>query len=141
MAKGFFEGVNTKKLIIGIVVMWVYIFGSDFLIHHVLMGDMYKATTGVFRPEADMKAHMGCMMLSQVVMAIGWMLVFVKGYQKKGWMEGVRFGLLMWILALANIFMQDAVYPVSHTLVAWWCGTMLVQAVVGGVVTSAVYKK
>lgn len=141
MAKGLLDGVNVKKLGIGIVASWVYIFVTDFVIHGMILKDLYKRTASLWRPDAEMQSMMPAMSAGQFLMAATFMFIFTKGYQKGGVSEGVRFGLVFWVLILSSYLMQYATTPLTQEVVVAWAATSLVQLVFGGVVAALVYKK
>ena len=49
--------MNIQRLILAIVVAFIFIFATDFLIHAVWLGPDYKATTQLWRPETEMHTH------------------------------------------------------------------------------------
>jgi hypothetical protein len=139
MLKELLGGVNLKRLGIAILVVFVYIFASDFLIHGMLLGSMYKGIASVWRPDMD-KTHT-IMMGAQFLIAVGFTILFAKGFQKKGIAEGVRFGAFISILSTGDLIMQYAIYPLTQQVLCSWIVAGIVQNVLGGVVVSLVYKK
>jgi hypothetical protein len=80
-------------------------------------------------------------MVGQFLTALFFVSIFAKGYEGKGVMEGVRYGVLVGFLFVAGYFTQYAVYPITSEILWAWCGTGLAQSIGGGVVVSLVYKK
>ena len=48
--------MNFKRLVLAIVVAFIFIFATDFLIHAVWLKQDYLATRKLWRPEAEMNA-------------------------------------------------------------------------------------
>ena len=57
--------MNPKSLLITILVAFVTVFATDFLIHQLWLGSTYKATASLWRPEAEMMAKMPSMLRSR----------------------------------------------------------------------------
>ena len=95
MLGAFTKGVNIKSMIIAVIALFVYIVASDFLIHSLLMGDLYMQTANIWRPQADMESMMPFMFLGQLLIADFMAWIFIKGYEGGGIPEGIRFGILV----------------------------------------------
>lgn len=133
--------MNKKKFAILSVVMVLYFFFTDFLIHGVLLKNLYMATANLWRPEAGMHDNMPLMLLGQALVAVFFSWIFVHGYKGKGWQEGVRYGLLLGGYNMANQLIMHVVSPYPVALTASWIGLGFAQAIGGGVLASFVYKK
>lgn len=138
---GLLDGVNQKRLAFTILALFGYIFASDFIIHQLILGESYKATASLWRPEDEMKKMCGWMLLAQIVIATFAAILFAKGYEKKGLMEGVRFGFLLGGYTVAPFLIQYVVFPIPRSIVAAWVVLGFVQVILGGVVAAAVYRK
>lgn len=141
MLKAFFGKMNVNRFVMTTFAVFVYIFASDFLIHGVILQGTYKETASLWRPESEMHSYMVWMLMGQFMIAKGLSFVFAKGYEGKGVMEGVRFGLVMSPLILASTLIQYAVTPLPMSLFLAWLGFGFVQVILGGVVASLVYRK
>ena len=120
---------------------FLVILASDFVLHGVLLKDLYAQTASAWRSEADMQAHMGYMLAGQAIAALFLVWIFAKGYEGKGLGEGVRFGLLIGAFGSAHCFIQYAVTPIPCSLLCAWVAGMLVQSVLAGLAAAAIYKK
>jgi hypothetical protein len=141
MAKGLLDGVNHKRLLTGVLALFVYIWVTDFLIHGVLLSKLYAQTAHIWRPGMDKGEGLGFMFASQVLTSAMFMFIFAKGYQKLGLIEGVRYGFVIWLFTMGGTFMQYAVYPITREIFLAWTITSLVQCLLGGVLAALVYKK
>jgi hypothetical protein len=72
--------MNIKRLILAIVVAFVVLWMTDFLIHGVWMMPDYRATQSLWRPEAEMGSYMGWMLCAQLLFVITFILVWAKGF-------------------------------------------------------------
>ena len=62
--------MNPKRLIIAIVIVFIAIFATDFLIHGVWLKSDYAASASLWRPESEMQKLMGWLRLGQLLAAV-----------------------------------------------------------------------
>jgi hypothetical protein len=133
--------MNPKSLLITILVAFITVFATDFLIHGVLLAGTYKATASLWRPEAEMMAKMPWMMLGQFLAAAAFTMIFAACVAEKRCMScTIKFAACMGIFASAGQLMAYAVQPVPGSLVAMWMLAAIVQAVLLGIIVHRVYK-
>jgi len=84
--------MNTKKMIIAVIAVFILLEVSNYLVHSVILASTYmeETVTKVFRPMAEMEAMMWSMWIADLVFSFFFVFIFIKGYQNKGIMEGVR---------------------------------------------------
>ena len=74
--------MNPKRLILAIVVVFVGVFTTDFLIHGIWLQGAYKGTANLWRTEPEMQAHMGWLMLAQFLAAATFVVLWAKGIRR-----------------------------------------------------------
>ena len=142
MLEGLIGKVNTKRLILSVIVMFVFMFATDFVIHALLLGKTYKELAHLWRPEAELVSFMPWTMLGQFLIATFYVLLFTRGYEGKGVTEGLRFGLVfIGPYSVSTFLLQYAVIPYPPKLIATWMVAGLIQAALAGIVVSLTYKK
>jgi hypothetical protein len=133
--------MNPKRLLIAIVVVFVGIFITDFLIHGVWLQSTYKATMSLWRPEAEMQKHMGWLMLGQFIAAATFVVLWAKGFAVGACIRcAIIYGLFMGLFSQAATFVSYAVQPLPADLAIKWFVSGVVQAVLMGVLVFFVYK-
>lgn len=133
--------MNPKRLVIAIVVAFVFVFFSDFLIHGVWLKPAYGATASLWRSEGEMQAHMGWMVGAQFLAALTFVVLWARGFAEKACPRcAVMYGLFMGLFNQTNTLMTYAVQPIPGEIALKWFAAGLVQAVLLGVVTFFVYK-
>jgi hypothetical protein len=132
--------MNTKKLVLTIVVVFIVANLTGFLIHAVLLGSDYMSIKEHYRPEGSEK--MLFINLAYLAFAVGSVLAYAKGVENKPWMgQGLRFGLLMWlILTIPSFLIAYAVQPVPTMLMVKQVLFEGVDKVLLGVITAALYR-
>ena len=135
--------MNTKRFIIAFIVVFIVLEVTNYIIymgilHSALLNDMYK---NVFRPEEEMNGMMWISWLLDLVWSYFFTFFFVKGYENKGWMEGLRFGVYIAIFyMLVMSFQLYVMLPFEFGLVLQMFIYSFIQALILGVVTALIYK-
>lgn len=131
--------MKSKSFWITCVVLYVVLNGLGYLIHQVWLAETYQGLADVFRPEAEIK--MPVMFITSAIWTIMFVYIFSRGYEGKGIMEGVRFGLVVGIFySLVSTYDQYAVYPIPYSLTLKWFFSGLVVSIILGVIASLIYK-
>ena len=121
-----------------------YVIGQllGFMINGVLLAPSYQAQAAVWRPEADLQAHMWVFLLTSLVAIFLFCFIFTKGYENKGVMEGVRYGAIVGVFVTVPMaFDSWVVYPLPVTLAVKWLLTGVPYWIVLGAVLAAIYRK
>ena len=135
--------MNTKKMIIAVIAVFILLEVSNYLVHSVILASTYmeETVTKVFRPMAEMEAMMWSMWIADLVFSFFFVFIFIKGYQNKGIMEGVRYGIYIALfMNLVAAIAQNAVYPIPSSLALQWFIYGAIQTIILGVVTALIYK-
>ena len=132
--------MNTKKLVLTIIVVFVVAFLAGFLIHAVLLGQDYMAVKEIYRQEGQEKVVW--IWLAYLSFAIGSVVAYAKGVENKPWLgQGIRFGILMWlILTIPSFFIAFAVQPVPISLMVKQVLFEGADKILLGIITAALYR-
>ena len=136
--------MDTKKWFIATVAVFAVMFGLEYVIHGVLLSDIYQQTASVWRPETEMQQHMWLMWFGYAIFAAVFVWIYTKGYEthKSPLGQGVRYGLLVGLLvATVQSFGWYAVLPIPAALAMWWFVAGLVECLAIGVTASLTYQK
>ncbi len=131
--------MNLKKFLAGGIVIFIIFQLLDFLVHNVILGSTYMSMTNVWRP--DMMSKMWIMYASSFVFSFLMMYVFIKGYESRGVLEGVRFGIVIGLMTNGmGAFYQYAVYPLPFSLIIQWFLFGLAEFIIAGIAAALIYK-
>ena len=131
--------MNKKNYIIASIAVFVANQVTDPIIHIFLLSKSYQVLSHIWRP--DMESKMWIMTMGSLVFAFLFVLIFTKGYEGKGLLEGIRFGLLLGVLMSGvTILQQYVVYPVPFSLAVQWCVYGIVQYLIYGTIAAFLYK-
>ncbi len=133
--------MNPKRLALAIVVVFIAVFATDFVIHGVWLNARYKETMQLWRPEAEMQKHFGWLMLGQFLATITFVVLWAKGFAEKACpVCAVMFGLFMALFSQANTLVTYAVQPMPADIPIKWFVGAVVQGVLLGLIVFFVYK-
>jgi len=131
--------MNVKKYVLAVLAVFVVFELLDFLIHGVILASSYESLQSIWRH--NMMDYMWVMYVTAFIWSVFFVYIFTKGYQNRGWLEGLRYGLLIGILMLVvGMFNQWAVYPLPIGLVVQWFIFGLIQIMICGVVAALIYR-
>ncbi|OGU48296.1 MAG: hypothetical protein A2000_02300 [Ignavibacteria bacterium GWB2_36_8] len=135
--------MNTKRLLITALVVFVLLEVMSYLIHGVILASTYQMdeVKVAFRPEEEMMGKMWIVYVTDIIWSFFFAFFFAKGYEGKGIMEGLRFGFyigLFW--SLVSAYQSYAFIPMPYSLSFQWFIYGMIQALILGIVASLVYK-
>ena len=133
--------MNWKKILIAFIVVYIVGMIYNYLVHGMLLAGSYQALDSVWRPQADMQKLMWVNFITGTFISFFLVYIFVKGYEGRGIMEGVRYGIVMWaFVSIPMSFGQYMVYPLPYSLIWKWLISDLIIFVITGVILALIYK-
>jgi len=127
------------KLLLTTLIIYVVYQALNYVIHSLALGPIYMGLASIWRQ--DMNSVMWAMYVSDLIRIFLFVFIFTKGVENRGWMEGLRYGLLMGLLlALGMSLNEYAIYPIPLTLAIYWLVLTTVQFAICGIVTALLYK-
>lgn len=134
--------MNFMRVAMAALAAWVLYMLMGYLVHGVLLRDLYMQYTAVMRPEAQAQAilpvNFGVVLVGFFAFAYG----YAKGYEGgNGLQEGLRFGVLVGImLCTFGTIWEYMVWPVGRRLLAVWLIDYIVEFALYGIVVGLIYK-
>lgn len=132
--------MNTKRFVPAILAVFTFVFFYEWILHGYFLAGLYENTPDLWRTKAEMPRYMIWLMLGQLIFTIMFCYIFLKGYENKGLMEGVRYGILIGLLFIGPNLIFYAVQPLPVNLVVYWCIGGLVETIIAGVILASIYK-
>jgi hypothetical protein len=133
--------MNTKKWVIASLVIFVVDQILSYLFHGVFMSGVYEATAHLWRPMEEMNRMMWMMWISGLVWSFLFVYIFAKGYEGKGIMEGVRFGLIVGVFfSLPMSLGTYASMPITGGIAAAWFIYGVIDITILGILAAVLYK-
>lgn len=130
--------MNNKKIWTGAIVVFVVIGIMDYLLNAVLFAPEYEASMSLWRPMAEMKIWI--FYVTYAFIAYFFTLVFSKGYEAKGIMEGVRYGTyIAMMVSLPAAYGMYGAMPIPYSLALKWFLGGWVQFILCGIALTFVF--
>jgi len=128
-----------KKVLVGAVVVYILVALTDFVVHNMLMSGIYDSTKELWRSPEEMKTWV--FFVTYIFFAFFFTFIFSKGYEGKGIMEGVRYGIYMSLLInLPAGYGMYASMPVPYSLALGWFLYGTAQFIIFGIALALVFK-
>ena len=135
--------MNIKRLILAIVVAFIVLWGTDFLIHGVWMMPDYRATQQLWRTDAEMTSRMGWMLGAQLLFVITFVILWAKGFASSTTKIScaIGYGLLMGLFSGVWAIIMYVIVPMPCSIAAKWFFAGIAQTILLAVVTFWIYKQ
>lgn len=133
--------MNVKRYILTSLAVFVFVYLLEFLFHGLLMANSYLEHADLLRSSEEQMAYMPFMALGFLILAFGFTFIFVHGYEGKGMVEGLRFGLYTGIaFSVSTNLINYCVFPRPRVwVVSWILGETLIL-MLAGALAAALYK-
>lgn len=134
--------MNLARVAMAAVVAWVVYLGVSFVVHTMLLKDLYLQHLSAMRPEVDQNSILPIGFMFALVGFFAFAYTYAKGYEGgSGAQEGLRFGVLVGILICSfRVIWDHMVWPVSLQLTAAWMVDYIVEFALYGMIVGGIYK-
>jgi peptidoglycan biosynthesis protein MviN/MurJ (putative lipid II flippase) len=129
-----------KKLWLGVLAVFVVIAAWENIVNMLLLSSAYQATAHLWRPMTEMKIWL--FYVIYLFVAFFFTLIFSKGYEEKGVVEGLRYGFYVgMMMAVPMAYGTYGSMPIPYSLALQWFIYGLIEYVLCGMVVALVYGK
>ena len=129
-----------KKILIASAAVFIAKVVLDFLVHGVLLTSEYQATKGIWRP--DMMNLVWISYLNSAIVAVCLSWIFSKGYEQKGLVEGVRFGVVSGLMiSVGFAYGSYMSFNIPYSLALQWFLYSMVEFILFGLVLALVFRQ
>jgi hypothetical protein len=129
-----------KKVWIGFITVFILMEIVSFLLHSVILGQTYMELKDLFRP--DMERLWWVYQVLMVIGAFFFTFIFSKGWEGKGIMEGVRYGLYIGIwMGTGMAYGTYAMINIPYSLAMTWFICSIVEYIIYGIALTFVFGK
>jgi len=135
--------MNMKRVFTAGGAVFVAMIILEFLIQKLLLAEPYEALAddGIIRSSSQIMSYMWVFLVIGIVYSLIFAYIFAKGYEGKGILEGVRFGIyigLFW--SFVSSFNMFVLFPIPYSLTWFWIVTGMGKSIIYGVIASMVYR-
>lgn len=135
--------MNQKKFWIAFIVIFIAYEITNIIVHSLILGPTYMSdeVKPLFRPQAVLDSTMWLRLFTELVWSFFFTFIFVKGYENKGVMEGVKFGIYIGLFySFVWAYQSYWMFPMPYSLALQWFILGLIQCVILGVLAALIYK-
>ncbi len=134
--------MNWKRYFLTVVAIFLAANVTGFLIHGLLLEPDYKSFAQLYRTGDDAQRHLYFIWIAYLGFALGSIGMYAKGVEAKPWLgQGLRFGVAVWmVLDVPSFLIAHAVQPIPYTLTARQLGYELIDKLLLGALTAALYR-
>lgn len=131
--------MNTKRLILSIIVIFVGVFASDYFIHEIWLKPDYQASASLWRTPQDMQKHFPYLLAGQFIAASMFVLIWAHA-AVVSLPRACAFALCMGLAKQSATFIAFFSQPLPSSIAVKWVVSGLVQALVMGVLLYFTYR-
>ena len=134
--------MDYKRIALAAVVAWVVDSAYGVIVWMKLLGGEFAKYPALFRPEADMNAHMPLAFAGSLLAMFALAAIYAKGYEGgKGVVEGIRFGLLMALFTLGFVSIGlYASFNLGRRIAVMASAASFLEMIIVGAVIGLMYK-
>lgn len=131
--------MNLKRYIAASLAVFVVSLVLGYLIHGVILKSTYDSMAGVWRP--DMQSKLWIEWLVGFLTSFLFVYIFAKGYEDKGMLEGVRFGLIIGLfVSIPMAYGTYVIVAIPYYLALEWFLYGTASWILMGITAALVYK-
>jgi hypothetical protein len=123
--------VNYKKLATAIIAVFIAWEAMDYVIHSLILMDIYSRTANLWRPMEEMK--MGLLFVVVLISTISFVLVYALLVKDKSIRAGLIYGAIFGIgTGVSMGYGTYTTMPIPYSLAFGWSLGTMAESIVGG---------
>lgn len=135
--------MNTKRWIQASLAVAVVVGIVEFVVHELMLSDLYKQTASLWRPAGEIEKLMPLMWLGYALFAPFFVFLYAKGMEpkKEAFGQGLRFGLIFGVglSAMSNLIWY-VILPMPTVLAFYWFLDGIAVYAIAGVTVALIYR-
>mgnify|MGYP001175935137 CR=1 FL=1 len=133
--------MNMKRFLGAAIVLFGFIFAYEWVVHGMLLTQIYESTASVWRPHEQMVSFFPMNILLIGVVAFWLTFIFTRFYPEGGCGQGIQFGIYVGILSGIQAFAAFFYLPIPAVLAGYWFVASAIECIMGGLLIGLIYKK
>jgi hypothetical protein len=132
-----------KKLVLAIVVAYLVLMGTNYLVHEIWLMPDYNAIPSSHRSAEGIHHRFWALALGQLFFAALFAYIYTRGAEKKPWLgQGIRYGIVMTFLTVVPYSLGEyVVYIVPYVLAIKWMVAGGMQMILLGLLVAGICKE
>jgi hypothetical protein len=131
-----------KKLVLAVVIVFIVLMATNYLVHGVILMPDYDAIPASHRTADGLQQRLWELAVGQLFFAAIFAYVYTRGVEKKSWAgQGVRYAIMMTFLTIVpNSLSEYDVFIVPYQLVLKWIVAGGIQLLIVGLIVAGIYR-
>jgi len=128
-----------KRIWIGFVTVFVTTQIIEVIVHFILLNSAYSQHLHIWRPIVEVRLWM--LPVTGMFFSFFFVLIFSKGYEGKGLVEGVRYGVYVALLTvLPHAYSSYAMMQIPYLITLQWFLYETSEYIIAGVLLAAAFQ-
>lgn len=136
--------VNWKKFLISLLIIWIALELTGYLIHMVFLRDEYLSESfkTILRPQDQLAANMWLIWFADLVWSFFFITIYLKGFRRRGLIDGLKYGAYIGVFCgFVNSIKTYALSPFPYVVIFYWFLFSMIQSVLLGWLIWYLYRK
>jgi len=127
-----------KRVWIGFVAVFITLQVLDGIVNFIILDPAYRSISHLLRPAGEMKFWI--IPVTGLFFSFFFTYIFSKGYEGRGLLEGVRYGLYIGLMfALPMAYASYAMMPIPYSLALQWFIYSTLEYMFAGIVLALIF--
>jgi len=127
-----------KRVWIGFVAVFITLQVLDGIVNFIILDPAYRSISHLLRPAGEMKFWI--IPVTGLFFSFFFTYIFSKGYEGRGLLEGVRYGLYIGLMfALPMAYASYAMMPIPYSLALQWFIYSTLEYMIAGIVLALIF--
>jgi len=128
-----------KRVWIGFVAVFITLQVLDGIVNFIILDPAYRSISHLLRPAGEMKFWI--IPVTGLFFSFFFTYIFSKGYEGRGLLEGVRYGLYIGLMfALPMAYASYAMMPIPYSLALQWFIYSTLEYMIAGIVLALIFR-
>ena len=133
--------MNTKRVGLACLVVFILCFGFDFVLHGILLKNAYAQTAQLWRSEAEMKNLFGWLLLGQLLLSVMFCVIYAFRRSTTSCAgQGSAYGFFVGLILASITLITYAVQPIPPNIIGAWIIGDLLKLIIAGAILGAIYQ-
>ncbi len=136
--------MNWKKFLISLLAVWLVLELSSYFVHMIFLKGEYMSESfkDILRPKDQLASNMWLIWMADFVWSAIFILIYRKGFRKKGIIDAVKYGVYIGIFSgFVNSFKTYALSPFPYIVIFYWFFFFMIQSILLALIVYYLYKK
>lgn len=136
--------MKLRKFLLSLLVVWGVLEVTSYLIHMMFLRNEYlsESLKTVLRPTGQLGSNMWLIWLADLVWSVFLILIYLKGFRRKGLADGIKYGIYIGIFCgFVNSFKSYALLQIPYIVIFYQFFFFFIQSLLLGIILWYLYRR